>query len=494
MDSAEPGFFALLKLHQKELLIAAVGLPVVLITVLSLVMLVSQKQHIQDNWVQYRCHPGVIPIASQFVDGSGAPVDMAANFQYCVSALTKQAAGTALEPVNYLMGTVTSVLGDLSSSLDRIRSMISGIRSFMATFIDGVMQKMLGIMSEVVALITRIRDLMDRMLGTGTLMMALTSTMLQTVESVFGMVISFVKAMIYAVFALSFILSFVMPELLVFAIGLGGSMGIVFCFDPATEVEVVGRGPTPMSEVKVGEVLQGQHTVEGVMRMTSSGTDVYDLDGVLVSGYHKVYFSEGNEWIYVKDHPRARLVTDYASPELVCLITDTHEIPVAGLRFVDYEEVEDCAEIEELVWGGCEPVIPEDQNTGVAAGTHVLLWGGGSKPIEEMQVGDRLVDRDLVQGVIELDTAEYKEWYRVSGNLLSGTTWVERKLDNQPIRASVIGWEADEPVPPRAYALITKSGWYTLKEGRLRVRDYLDTHDPLILQRIDAFCLQKLNS
>jgi hypothetical protein len=474
-------------------------LPVVVFAVIGVGWVFSQKGKIQDNWIEYRCHPAVIPVAGMlFHDGTGKPIDTVANAQFCVGQLGQAAAGGALEPVHYLMQGLTSMIADTASSIDNARGMISRIRTAMTSFVSDAANKMAGAMGEIVELMARLRDIFERMLGTGALFAALTTTIFGTMEGMFNMLIGFVKAMVYAVFAMSVLLSFIFPEFLAFSITLAAGMGIAFCFDEDTFVRIEGYdGPVAMKDVSLGTVLLGEdgsrHTVEGVMQFDAYAAEMYELDGILVSGCHKVFLA--GQCIYVRDHPDAIRKRRYdPGSTLCCFITDTHRIPVGSHSFTDYEEhggVEYCRQVEEIVWGRS---YGETYNSGLSGNTRVIMKDMTTKDLRDVRVGDTLLNGVLVNGVVELDAEGY-HWYNYRGLVASGHTWVMHRGQNQLVK------RVGDPFTPldgtRAYTLITNKGYYAVKGASLNavwVRDYLDTHDPVKMEAIDALTMKLLST
>lgn len=464
-------------------IISFVLLPLASFAALSAIFASIQFKEIKDNIVQWRCHPLVILTASWF------GLDPVSNCYDCLNEVGKSVIASQFDPLKFLFGTIGGVMKDLSEGMDDVRGLVTRMRTIVQGFTSTVFGKLQNGMGQLVILLARVRDVFARMIGAGILQAYMTSAMLSTLDSFFGLALSFVKTMIIAIFAIAILLSFILPELLVFAIGLGASLGILYCFDPETLVTLEDGTPAAMGALKPGAVLRGdsgdKHRVTGVLSLTSLGVSMYSLGGVIVSGHHKVYDPSGPSWIYVQDHPEAKRVRyDYDRP-LACLITDTNRIPINGRLFCDYEEVSDpesLLHIDEIVTG--RPGHPEPYPPGFSPSTRVRLRDGTLRAISELVPGDLLPDDNQVDAVVCQDATDVR-WYWYDGVMLSGTTKTQRRT-----RATVRGI----PAPREVWHLVTRTGSIPLQDSRDFFQDYLDTHDLDKLDAIERFVMKKLNS
>lgn len=476
-------------------------LPLVSLLVAGYFYVQTNLAHIQDNWVQYRCNPLVLPFASWFKDGKGAPVDSWANADFCMGNISHEVIAMNSSPISYMFSLIGKILHGIKDSVNSIRGLLTKIRSFLFDFLNQVMGKVMNVVSEVVTLLTRLRDIMSRMMAAGFVQVNLISTILSTLESFFQLAISFVKAMVYAVFAISILLAFIFPELLAFVIPLAAGMGIMFCFDPDTPVTIKGKlGTVSMKDVHIGDILVdpsgGSHVVEGTMKF-ACGNDVhmYDISGIHVSGGHKVRMPTG-KWGYVSEHPAAVPAPAYDKNKgLVCLITDTNRIPVGTCMFTDFEEVSseaDIASIGQILQYG--PNYSEPHHPGLHEDTLVRMADSSWKPIKQIQIGDQLVGNAVVDGVVCVDATD-APWVTIGAVQCTPTTWLNggRRADSSfpvgTVRHAMNG-------PRQAFHLITRTGTFWVKNDAfvMCMQDYLDSHDPAKLQCIEQFVLGQLNS
>ena len=102
--------------------------------------------------------------------------------------------------------------------------------------------------------------------------------------------------------------------------GSTGPMGSVFCFHKDTNVIMKSGALQNICLLNPGDILHEDVLVQAVIEVP--GEQLYDLDGILVSGYHCLY--EKDEVIYVKDHPRSKKSTQ--SEETLWTLIDINSI------------------------------------------------------------------------------------------------------------------------------------------------------------------------
>ena len=494
MEAPIPGLWDTIKNNKIGLGLTFGVFPMIIVLLLWSIISLKSLDNVQSNWVKYRCHPLVIPVAGFFNDGDGNPVDVGKNFEYCKSVGLHQVASLAMEPFQYMFSLVKDILSGVADSIDSLRELFTKIKEAIMSVVGDSTNKVANTTSEVTTLISRIRDIFSRLVGSGALMASFTSTMFSTMESVFNLAYSFVTAMIYAVFAMAIILSFIFPEFLAFAITLGAGLGIAYCFDENTIIKT-SSGYKKIKNIKIGEAIIGEsdnsiHNVEGVMQFTTGGVTMYKLGDVIVSGYHKVFNKRTAEWVYVMHHQDAVPVKDYNKSIIYCLITDTNQIPIRNYLFTDYEEVSEkvhIENIEKIVWGN---VKGELYSSGIYRDTKIQMYDNSFKSIDSLKIGDKLFGNNIVESIIELDSYN-THIYNYDGVFISGYTWLKDHWIKDIIMTS---WcREKEPV---IYQLITSEGDYNIKSnsGIITVRDYLDTHDTKKLDQIEDYVMTVLNS
>jgi hypothetical protein len=176
--------------------------------------------------------------------------------------------------------------------------------------------------------------------------------------------------------------------------GSTGPMGSIFCFHKDTHVIMKSGDLHKICFMKPGDILQGDAVVQAVIEVP--GETLYNLDGILVSGYHCLHHED--DVIYVKDHPRA-VKSDQKETTLWTLITDKREIPIMGsrgpLRFLDWDEIPDTKAAEkawelvasEMLNGKINMSVPTSAPC-LDLCIKVIVNQGGLRRLSEVKIGD----------------------------------------------------------------------------------------------------------
>ena len=70
------------------------------------------------------------------------------------------------------------------------------------------------------------------------------------------------------------------------------------CFDKSTLIKTK-NGWKKISKIKVGEILENDSKVDAIFKIAANTQDMYYLNGVIVSGSHKVFYKKLG-WIRCK--------------------------------------------------------------------------------------------------------------------------------------------------------------------------------------------------
>jgi hypothetical protein len=293
--------------------------------------------------------------------------------------------------------------------------------------------------------------------------------------------ITILKAIFIAVFAISILLMFIFPPLLIGAIPLGALVGITFCFHPDTIV-----GNKTINEVNVGDVISGSK-VTGVFHMNClQNINLYNYNGIIVSGLHIV--NHNSKWMYVQD-TGCPLYTGTYPKFLVCLNTDSNKIQIKDVIFSDYEEVNDTetlSKIEKLIWG---KNIDQTYSCGLHPTSTVTLSNGKIVTISSLKLGDSLIEGKVL-AIVKLDASNI-EWYNIDDCIISGNQALQK---NGNINlAKYIGKRQELKIPIAYQIFLENNNGLFLLNKTLIVRDYPDTHNPKILTSIQNLVLESLN-
>lgn len=258
---------------------------------------------VSRNWPKYRCSPSVMPFASLY------GYDTTENFNYCLSAMFKGETGS-------VTGPFTSILGVMMKNMMVFLNSLNNIRMMFATFIGGI--------TKIIQEFTdRFKLIFSQVRITSLRLQVLMQRVFATMYSVIYMGMSGVTAGLN--FGDTFIFKFM----------------DTFCFPPETEVDIVGRGLIPIATVKLGDIFTKTGAkVTSLYQFQADGQAMVWMEGgVEVSTNH--FVRHEGEWIPSANHPEAHPVGYWnggSQRPLICLDTDTHEIPIGSYIFSDWDE------------------------------------------------------------------------------------------------------------------------------------------------------------
>lgn len=382
---------------------------------------------VRNDWVKYRCNPIYMP----FANGVQPDVTTYENFQFCVSSMAQQIFQRLLDPIYMLFNVFNKLTGTISHELRYFRNFISGIQMFITSFTAETFAKIHDSFGVLVSLMSRVRDLTARLIGSAGYTAAIAITSVRLIEALVGFMKTVITAIVIILFAIGLILVFVAPQLLGFAIFLGTFIGLSYCFHPDTPIDLQNGQTVLLKHVKVGDILSSGARVTAVMKCMAEGVPLYNYEGTIVSGTHLV--REDGIWTYVEDAKKSLPYTGFRPNELICLNTSDHQIPIRGVIYADYEEIE-----EELDYESLEP-------------TDTVFTLRGKVPLEKCYPGLHTID-GTIRGVVYLENGKMQ--------LFMGNT----------------------------------DGYFYINGGTRRVRDYPDSHDPKVLAEIQERVLKELNS
>jgi hypothetical protein len=246
-----------------------------------------------------------------------------------------------------------------------------------------------------------------------------------------------------------------------------------FCFAPETPVRLKTGVTKPISELQVGDELNlAGGTVEGVLVFDGTGTPLYTLHGIRVSGSHLVQDEQGG-WRTVATDPRAVPIQERA-PRLYCLNTSRRIIPVVGsqgpVQFRDWEEIEEEDEEGQRGWDelirsmlGMETsTSPCDTFCLMSPALNVRTPNGTVVRLEEIQIGDFIeCEGGRATRVVGLVKGQ------VQGLSLT-TDWTSaciQQVEGVWTRVSTL---VPGPDTQMGYHLITESGTFLTSQGLFR--------------------------
>ena len=477
--------------------------------------ILNHLQPIKANWNEEKCNPVYIPFAGLIHDKKGDEFYSftANNFTGCIQTILEKITNYAFLPFFYVMNIISNIFLAMISALGAIREMFDKLRNASSYIATMIFDRIFNITAPILEMFINIKSIIAKFVGTiSTVVYTLLASYL-SLQSFFRIIMQLLTDVLYALVAIIvalLILSWI-PGIFPIAVGFGAVMtamlvvmiiirvfmadvlklqsGILpglpdmnqtFCFDANTIVKMGdGSGKEkPFSQLQIGDILQdGRTRVVGLLKINRNGNQMYNIDGILVTGKHKVY-SDDDKWIYVENHPNAKVVEDYVERFVYCIITDTKIIPIGKHAFLDWDEIDDTT--FNTLCDNC-PLLPinpiiQDIHTYMNAGIHesmtVPLYNINiSKKISEIQVDDILMNGEKVLATVKIDSKQVYEYSFEYGSEFVSTNSIHiYKNRFGPILKCKSVKKPSVKQPDYLYHLITDKGVFTCNS--IVVKDY----------------------
>lgn len=463
-----------------------------------------ETQSITSQWAKYRCMPSILFFASMFKPVGEPRSDLqftADNFSFCAAEIAKGVLTAALKPI---MDVVVKMCETAISSL----SYVMNLRGLSATLYHALERifdtfgrrfnltihelrksflKQFSILQKAEAIATS-----SVFAGLSMISSIMNAFRLMIIVSIVILVI-LVVIVIFLFFLLSPVMGLVLLAVSViggtaYAASTGGMQDAFSCFAADSPIIMKDGTTKPISSIVVGdELVDGSLVTAALKFSTTPTTQLYRLDGIIVSGSHIIY--DGARPHFVSDFPGAEPV---AAPDIIyCLNTTTHRIPIAGLTrthiFADWEELdgEDMGEWSETVFRllngrGGSTVTDAILNSETGLGPTVkLATPTREKTAAELVLGDKILDVDgsftTIIGIGKVGASETKCYGELINNCpISGATWVLDGASGLWKQAATISrWSPLKLPVASAVAIFTSSGTFQIGDG-IWCRDFSD--------------------
>ena len=198
------------KLYDKQTYLDMYGATVVMFIFLTLLVfflytyfqVMQKRQDIVDDWATQRCNPKYMPFAGYIThpEGKTAFEYTGENFQYCVQNILVNITGNVVNPIQYVVGSLTLIFKMIQEAIQHIRQIMSVIRIRIATFADDILKRVLNLMIPLQALFISLMDAFNKIQG---VMTASLFTMLGTYLTLKSLMGSIVELIIKLLIVLS---------------------------------------------------------------------------------------------------------------------------------------------------------------------------------------------------------------------------------------------------------------------------------------------------
>jgi len=417
---------------------------IVLFLLVSCCFALIYAQPIRDDWARQRCNPYVIPIAGiiNAPKGQSATDFTKENFDYCTQNIVKGITGNAVQPLTFITSLITDLFSAIQNSINTARAMFNKIRLSIRAIGEEIMGRIMNIMAPLQQIILCLKDMLAKtqgiltaglytLLGSYYTLKSLLSTIAQLIVTVLiAMAILIVvlwmvpftwtaAAFNTAIFVsvsipMALILSFLSSKL---GVRIGMKIPQIKCFDKLTPIRTQHGKYVTISELNVGDVLWEDDMVTAVIKVTTAGSIMYNLNDIIVSDTHFVWFKD--KWVKTADHPDAIRLNDYDCPQLYCLNTASKCIKVGNQIFSDWDEIFDSninifkkALSNKKITKFHTKNIHEFLDGGFAKDTDIELNDGKTKKIYQIKVDDVLKGGAKVYGLVTINGSSLINQYK----------------------------------------------------------------------------------
>jgi len=429
--------------------------------------ILGHLQPIKADWPVNRCNPAYIPFAGIInPPENGSAMDYTGeNFEYCTQNVLKEITGYFLAPFYYLMTVIRETIDEMRKAADAIRQEFDKVRDALSNITAQIMARVENAIVPLTKMVITARDLFGKTAGVIMTGLYTFMTAYMGLNSIFAIIIDGILAglillalLIIPLWAIAWVFPpaaalaiadtavfvAILALFIIFKVFLSEVMGIASgdappvpaCFAKGTPLLMKEGKTRAIEEVKIGDVLVDDGVVTGVMKMSSRGQDVYDIDGIYVTGRHRVFHPEAG-LIQAAAHPAATRIHDFREEYVYCVNTSTKRLVINSEVYVDWDDLDPMDMYELDVNCARTGIVPHELSgedihhhleCGLAAGSMVELDDGRSLSIQELDVNDVLRFGETVLGTVKLDakdvicTKEYSldatRSLRGSGNVL----------------------------------------------------------------------------
>jgi len=261
---------------------------------------------IKKNWPDYRCNPIYMPLSD----------DISSDFTYCVQSTQINLMGYILQPITYLISSLSSSGSQFTENINGIRDMLSGIR----TFISSIVEKIFGVFSNIViefqVITIGIKDIIGKVIAVMVTLMYVLDGSNKTMQSAWN--------------------------------GPPGQMVQALCFLPETKIKLKNGNIVLLKDIEIGSILENGDKVKIILKIDNFDLNekLYKIKGgvnneyIFVTGDHYIFDNINKLFIKVKNHKDSILQDQIKSTWLSSLVTTNHTIPIGNQLFWDWED--DC--------------------------------------------------------------------------------------------------------------------------------------------------------
>ena len=477
---------------------------------------------IKSDWENRKCDPSVMLFAG-FINKPADKTNFdftSENFAQCINSTLEKVSSIIFQPFYLLLNTITILYNGFIESLQYLRKLLNYLR----TQFDSITGVIYGGLSNVtvpfINMMVKIKDSMQKVTGILTSALYTLFGSYMTMQSLFLIIIDLIIliliviccmmiAFIIIIYSLPFclgcfgwiplgilipvFLAILAPIILfkimmdrILAMSTPNTPKMPTCFVGDTLVELNNGLKKKIREIEVGEILKHEIKVTSTLKLCGKDQHLYNLNGVIVTGEHRVFHKEMG-WLKVKAHPAAIYLPEQHEEFVYCLNTDKKVFILNETVFSDWDDIDNevVADLNKYCVYLPAHFSNTDIHTYLGNGLHpaskIKLEYGIEVELQNIKVKDVLSNGATVKGVIkiaaqDLFIGEY-EFIDKQNNIkrqlcCSKNIVIEDKvLGKINLMEEAMTVRADkENQEPYLYHLLTDTGYFTV--NNIQIHDY----------------------
>jgi hypothetical protein len=442
------------EMHFQSVLIILL-VTIIVIFVLFASRIKSQSNLLKNNWEAERCKPHIMPFAGIINPSAGKKMIeyTLSNFNYCVSKALSISFPTATASYD-LDGSLDSVLSRADGveltgiDVTTFSSMIEELKQSARDAMNRVKNKVANSTVPLQQTIYTIQDMFARLqaifmagiytsLGNSLILKSLMSQFLESISKIFYLLLVVITALyiIPGTQGLAIATTVVTMPLLVATASINLTMGRAYglnpaklptipkCFDKNTLLKMDNGEHKLLKDIQIGDVLVDSNIVTSTIKLDSKFVRMYNVNGIIVSEFHKVKY--GNDWVPISKYPHRTPVEMYAEPYIYCLNTTNKIIKINGLEFLDWDEVYHSHLLKVLNYKNVQtkPNIHALLDGGFCGDTMIRLYSKQLVCLKDIQPGDKLINGAVVYGTVQIkgdNVSNFAEYSLGQRNVFKG--------------------------------------------------------------------------
>lgn len=408
--------------------------------IFSYYLIMNNIEPIRANWAAERCSPAVIPFAGLI----NAPPGVSKleftkeNFNGCLNSILKSMVAYSLAPIYYIIHVIIETFKGLFESINSMRELMNSLRTNVASVTDNIHNRSVNVTTPIIQLLINVKDMLSKTQGVLTAgifslfggYLSMKTVLNSIVDMMTVIIISLVSFVIFLwILPMTWGLAIPLTALTGTLIGIvsyisvnsqsilkispkQGLPGKPRCFDENTKIKLFDNTIKFIKDLDIGDKLIDGTLITGMMISSTSDHTFYNLNGIIVTGTHRVYHKEKG-WILVKEHPDSIYIEHYNKPLMYCVGTDTKLFTIDDIIFGDWDELDHYNLIE--LYTNAKHTLPrsfmrkhvhEYLDGGFIKGTQIELKNGKFVNIEDIKIGDELKHGEYVLTTVKLDSKD----------------------------------------------------------------------------------------